>query len=430
MHTTRVPEKKRLSNHECGNYRLTGILGKGGFAKTFLGKHKYLGTEAAIKISNADLTQSDIERFYQEARVAARLQHPHIVRVLDFGVEHGMPFLVMDYAPHGTLRQRHPYGELVPLEIVLDYAEQCANALQYIHDQGLIHRDVKPENLLLGQDNRLLVSDFGITIAADADSVGHEENIGTLLYMAPEHLNGEPCFASDQYALALIVCEWLCGEPPFVGSAAEIFEKRVYEPPVLPAHSAARIPHAIQQVLLKALATEPEQRFASIREFAQALRIAYRKTNTMHSLPTYHRASLPQRERKQASQLIVRRQDVTSQPPPRKRKRRRNIWKDIATLFAADMLIGSVVFAVLYLLGTPVQTLEFFVLLCLTALPLLGAWYMKSKAILCYTVIIFLLSATFGIGFHSPTLFIVLYIGLLLLSSLLALSLLVRQEKM
>ena len=428
MHTTRIPEKKHLSKHECGNYRLTGVLGKGGFAKTFLGEHEYLGTEAAIKILNADLTQSDIERFYQEARVAAHLRHPHIVRVLEFGVEHGMPFLVMDYAPHGTLRQRHPYGESIPLETVLDYAEQGADALQYIHDQGLIHRDAKPENLLLGQDDCLLVSDFGITIAASADNI--EENIGTLLYMAPEHLNGEPCFASDQYALALIVCEWLYGEPPFVGSAAEIFERRVYEPPMLPTHSASRIPYAIRQVLLKALATEPEQRFASIREFAQALRTAYRKTHTMHSLPTYHRASLPQRERKQASLPIARKQDVTSQPPPRKRKRRRNIWKDIATLFAADMLIGSVVFAVLYLLGTPVQTLEFFVLLCLTALPLIGVWFMKSKAILYYTVSIFLLSATFGIGFHSPTLFIVLYISLLLLSSLLALSLLLRQEKM
>src|SRR6266852_4590937 len=149
---------------QFGNYRLVRILGEGAFAEVYLGEHIYLSTQAAIKVLHTQLTSDDTEKFRTEARTIAHLVHPHIVRVLEFGVEGKTPFLVMDYAPHGTLRQRHPKGTRLPLDTIISYVTQVADALQYAHQEKLIHRDIKPENMLLGRKNEVLLSDFGIAI--------------------------------------------------------------------------------------------------------------------------------------------------------------------------------------------------------------------------------------------------------------------------
>lgn len=135
---------------QLGNYRILRGIGHGGFADVYLGEHVYLKTQVAVKILQMRLTNEDVEGFLKEARTIAHLVHPHIVRVMDFGIEGETPFLVMDYAAHGTLRQRHPKGTRVPPPIVASYVKQIAAALQHAHDEKLIHRDVKPENLLLG----------------------------------------------------------------------------------------------------------------------------------------------------------------------------------------------------------------------------------------------------------------------------------------
>src|SRR5437899_4487702 len=140
-----------LIGQELGNYRLISLLGQRGFADVYLAEHLHLDTYAAIKIIHARLTRGTLERFRAEARTIARLEHPHIVRVLDFGVEENMPFLVMSYAPGGTLRTRHPIGTRLSLTDVLSYVKPIASALQYAHDERVIHRDIKPENMLLGQ---------------------------------------------------------------------------------------------------------------------------------------------------------------------------------------------------------------------------------------------------------------------------------------
>ncbi len=136
------------SGRQFGNYRLLRLLGQGAFAHVYLGEHVHLGTKAAIKILHTHLTDDAIEAFRREARMVALLTHPHIIRILDFGVEAQIPFLVMEYAPYGTLRQRHPRGTRLPLETVLSYTRQIADALQYAHDHKVIHRDTKPENIM------------------------------------------------------------------------------------------------------------------------------------------------------------------------------------------------------------------------------------------------------------------------------------------
>ncbi len=208
---------------QIGNYRLVQHLGSGGFADVYLAAQIYLDSPAAIKLLRTNLAQDDLESFREEARTLVRLIHPHIVRLLDFGLEGTTPFLVMDYAPNGTLRQRHQRGERLPLATVVDYVQQIAIALQYAHNQKVIHRDIKPENMLLGRNQEILLTDFGIAVVAQSTRIQlTQETVGTISYMAPEQIQAHPRPASDQYSLGIVVYEWLCGSRPFSGSFTEV----------------------------------------------------------------------------------------------------------------------------------------------------------------------------------------------------------------
>ncbi len=257
---------------QLGNYRLIQLLGRGNFAEVYLGQHIYLHTYAAIKVLHGQLAGNDLETFLTEARTIARLRHPHIVQILDFGVENAMPFLVMDYAPNGNLRQLHPKGVPLPLATVVSYVKQVAEALQYAHEQKLIHRDIKPENMLIGRNNEVLLSDFGIAVTAhNSHSQQTQDTAGTIAYMAPEQIQAHPGPASDQYALAVIVYEWLSGDRPFHGSLLEIATKHTLVPPPSLCEKVPTLPSAVEHVVLKALAKDPRHRFASVQAFALAL---------------------------------------------------------------------------------------------------------------------------------------------------------------
>jgi serine/threonine protein kinase len=262
---------------QFGNYRLIRMLGRGGFAEVFLGQHLRLNTLAAIKILQTQLTDKDAEGFLLEAQTIASLVHPHVVRVFDYDVQNGVPFLVMDYAPHGSLRLSHPKEVRLPLSTIISYVKQIADALQYAHDKKLIHRDVKPENMLVGHNNEILLSDFGLVlIAQNSSSQSTQEMAGTVAYSAPEQLQGKPRKASDQYSLGIVVYEWLCGECPFQGSAIAIAAQHVLTPPPSLCAKNPMIPSAVELVVLKALAKDPQQRFGHVKEFATALDQAYR----------------------------------------------------------------------------------------------------------------------------------------------------------
>ena len=257
---------------QLGNYRLIRLLGQGGFANVYLGQHLHLDSQAAIKVMHTHLAQEEWESFRREARMVAGLVHRHIVRLLDFDVEEGTPFLVMQFAPNGTLRRRHAPGLPLLPEIILPYVRQIADALGYVHERKLIHRDIKPENLLLGAENEVLLSDFGVAIIAQTSRIESTENIGgTVAYMAPEQIQSKPCSASDQYALGVVVYEWLTGERPFDGSFTEIASKHILVAPKPLSELAPSVSPAIEEVVLRALAKAPQDRFPSILAFAQAL---------------------------------------------------------------------------------------------------------------------------------------------------------------
>jgi eukaryotic-like serine/threonine-protein kinase len=263
----------RVGQH-FGNYRLVSLLGQGGYGEVYLGQHLRFKQQAAIKIVHAHLSGVEAEHFQQEAETIATLAHPGIIRVLDFDVQDGMPFLVMDYASGGTLRRRYPKGSLVPLPVIVSSVKQVAEALQYAHEQKFIHRDVKPENMLVGRRQEVLLSDFGIaTIAHSTSSLSAsaQGTSGTLAYMAPEQIEGHPRPASDQYALGVVVYEWLCGERPFEGSVRELIAQQLSMPPLSLRERMPTIPVEVEQVVLRALAKDPKVRFASVQDFAAAL---------------------------------------------------------------------------------------------------------------------------------------------------------------
>lgn len=258
---------------QIGQYRLSRLLGQGGFAEVYLGEHIYLNTQAALKFLYGKLSVQDVQDFMQEAKTIAALKHPHIVRVYDFGIEQQMPYIVMDYAPNGTLHDRHPRGTVVPLPQILSYVKQAGAALAYTHEHKLIHRDVKPENMLLDEQNQVQLSDFGIVAVAHRTASVQLQNItGTVRYMAPEQFRGYPTPASDQYSLGILVYEWLCGECPFQGANfIEMGMKHTTEPvPSLRQKVPTLLPE-VEQVVLKALAKDEKQRFLHIQDFVQAL---------------------------------------------------------------------------------------------------------------------------------------------------------------
>jgi WD40 repeat protein/tRNA A-37 threonylcarbamoyl transferase component Bud32 len=278
---------------QLGNYRLVRHLGRGAFADVYLGIHVHLKTPAAIKVLHTELTSSDIEKFRSEARTIARLEHPHIVRVFDFGIDGYTPYLVMSYAPNGTLRQRHPKGSILPLAAIINYVKQLTEALQYAHQQKLIHRDIKPENMLLGRHNEILLSDFGfVLIAQSSISQSIKEMAGTIPYMAPEQLQGKPRPASDQYALGIVIYEWLSGDRPFQGSVLEIATQHMLKPPPPLGIKNPAIPPEVEEVVFTALAKDPGQRFATVQAFSNALEqasqivvpLASSSTNTIEEL--------------------------------------------------------------------------------------------------------------------------------------------------
>ena len=261
------------------NYRVIRLLGKGGFGDVYLGEHIHLNTQVAIKVLQTRLVGSHLEQFLVEAQTIARLVHPHIVRILDFGVEDDIPFLVMDYAPNGILRQRHPKGIPVPAKSVVAYVRQVAAALQYAHDRKLIHRDIKPENMLLDLKGDVLLSDFGLVlIAQSTGSRTTKEVAGTIAYMAPEQINGKPRPASDQYALGIVIYELLSGERPFNGSFGEIATQHLMIPPAALYGRVADVSPAMEEVVFTALAKDPQQRYASVQDLAIALEQACERT--------------------------------------------------------------------------------------------------------------------------------------------------------
>ncbi len=258
------------TGEQFGLYRLVRFIEAGSFGEVYEGKHPRRG-QVALKLLKMRLDESGLRHFLNDVR-AVLLHHPQIIEIVDFGVQGKTPYLAMPYLSNGSMRARHPRGARLPLHIVVNYVQQIASALQYAHDEGIIHRDVKPENVLLGPGGQLVLTDFGIAVVFDQSRTHQTVDFaGTPDYASPEQFLTRPGPASDQYALGTMAYEWLIGDVPFhAENWMALGMKKVQQPaPRLPS-----VPVVVEQVVLRALATDPKCRFSSVRAFAEALATA------------------------------------------------------------------------------------------------------------------------------------------------------------
>ena len=267
-----------------GSYRLEEQVGKGGMGEVYRARHTRLDTERAVKLLPPALAADPdfLKRFEREAASAARLEHPNILTVYEYGEAAGVPYLVMPYVRGGTLKERLARGNL-PVGELLNLLGQAAEALDYAHEQGIVHRDVKPANLLLDGRGRLLLADFGIAKALEgAEGLTRTGvGVGTPEYMAPEQAQGRADARSDLYALGTILYQLLTGRVPYTGnSTIEVLMKHLQDPlPLLPLRSVApAVPPRVEAVVTKALAKNPNDRYASGKALVEDLREAFAST--------------------------------------------------------------------------------------------------------------------------------------------------------
>jgi len=259
-----------------GRYRLVRPLAQGGMAQVWEARDEVLDRLVAVKVLHPHLAgdQALVARFRHEAVAAARLTHPNVVAIYDTGVDEAFPFIVMELVWGKSLRQMLDEDGALPVERALDVAAQVASALDYAHRSGIVHRDVKPGNILLCDDGRAKVADFGIAKAlAGSDLTQTGMVLGTARYLSPEQVNGVPLDGrSDVYALGVVLYEMLSGSAPFDGDTdmAIALGRLHQDPPSLLARRP-EIPGALQVVVTRALARSPQDRYATGAEMRAAL---------------------------------------------------------------------------------------------------------------------------------------------------------------
>jgi serine/threonine protein kinase/Tfp pilus assembly protein PilF len=268
----------RLSSALADRYRLDREIGAGGMATVYLAQDLKHDRPVALKVLRPELAAVlGGERFLNEIRITGRLQHPHILPLLDSGEAGGFLYYVMPYVEGESLRERLTREPQLPLDEALGLTRQIASALDCAHQQGIVHRDIKPENILLSK-GEAVVADFGIALAMRV--AGGERltetglSLGTPQYMSPEQATGtrEVDARSDVYALGAVLYEMLVGEPPHTGPTVEaVLAKLLTQAPVPPWLTRAAIPEPVNRAVLRALAKQPVDRFATAGEFAAAL---------------------------------------------------------------------------------------------------------------------------------------------------------------
>ena len=263
-------------------YAIERELGRGGMATVYLARDLKHDRPVALKLLHPELTASmGDDRFQREIRLAARLQHPHILTVLDSGESAGRLWFTMPYVEGESLRDRLRRERQLPVEDALRIAREAAQALQYAHEHDVVHRDIKPENLLLTRDGNTLVSDFGIAKALGGASEDKLTEtglaVGTPAYMSPEQAAGDRGMdaRTDVYSLAAVLYEMLAGEPPFTGATTQaMLVKRLTEPAPSVRATRPNVPEGVDQAIRKALAPVAADRFSNIALLAQALQAA------------------------------------------------------------------------------------------------------------------------------------------------------------
>jgi eukaryotic-like serine/threonine-protein kinase len=262
-----------------GRYRIVRKLGAGGMANVYLAEDEVLGRRVAIKILNDRHAGDDqfVERFRREAKNAASLSHPNIVSIYDRGEAEGTYYIAMEYLDGRSLKELIVARGPAPVNVAIDYARQILAALRFAHRHGIVHRDIKPHNVLVDAEGRLKVTDFGIARAGASQMTEAGSIIGTAQYLSPEQAKGAPVDqTSDLYSVGVVLYELLTGVVPFTGDTpVEIAMKHLSSAPEPPSVRRAEVPRDLDKVVLRALAKDPADRYQSAEEMdADLARVA------------------------------------------------------------------------------------------------------------------------------------------------------------
>lgn len=380
-----------------GSYKLLALVGWGGYANVYRGVHFWLRTPVAVKVLNIQVDPRDreaVRQSLQEALIANYLKHAHIIQILDCGIQHGIPYIVMPYMQNGSLRQVHGQHAQLPWDTIIDYVRQVTKALTFIHSRNLIHQDVKPENMLLADDGTLLLSDFGTAGFIESTGTHYPQApIGTVSFMAPERFtDAVQTPASDVYSLGMVVYLWLTGDLPFHGTKSEIIDKHLYTPLPTRPLTAMGIDPAIQRVLLTALAKNPRDRYQSVLEFYKALKNAKMAADQTQRVPTTRRRTRP--------------------------NRRLFRWGEMSIIFFLSMFTSPLPPVVCYIRGVQIGTDVLIWLICLSLLSFLGILICKNWLALRFVFAAFAVAVVISFLTQSWPIFCLAFYSSLLLSTI------------
>jgi eukaryotic-like serine/threonine-protein kinase len=321
----------------AGRYELLELVGTGGMSSVWRSHDRLLDRVVAIKILHEQFTADAeyVERFRREARAVAQLSHPNIVTVIDRGEDEGRQFIVFEYIEGENLKDAIERAGRLPVRDALTLTLQMARALAFAHDRGLVHRDVKPQNVLLTEDGRAKMTDFGIARSIDVDGVTVTGTVlGTSEYIAPEQAQGRRVDAlTDVYSIGVVLYELLTGTVPFEGeNFVAIALRHVNEPPSSVLERRPDVPPRVATAVERAMAKRPEQRFQSMGELASELETALAELD-----PSSEHATMIARP--------------PAAPPKRRRRRRRRagfLWP-VAAVLAVFTVAGLAAFGVVAL---------------------------------------------------------------------------------
>src|SRR5437660_5954861 len=336
-----------------GRYRIMRKLGAGGMANVYLAEDQELGRRVAIKLLNDRHAGDDqfIERFRREAKNAAGLSHPNIVSIYDRGEAQGTYYIAMEYLDGTTLKELIVTRGQTPISVAIDYARQILAAVRFAHRHGIVHRDIKPHNVLVDAEGRLKVTDFGIARAGASQMTEAGSIIGTAQYLSPEQAKGAPVDqTSDLYSVGVLLYELLTGTAPFSGDTpVEIAMKHLSSVPEPPSAHRAEIPHDLDMVVMRALAKDPSERYQSAEEFDADLARVARGASISPATEEAATAIIsrpPATAPTAVATAVTQRQQIPYAPPPAyydyDEPRRRAIWPWLlALLFVAGAVVGG-----------------------------------------------------------------------------------------